>query len=132
MIKISWPNMLHDKTISSLRILKKRIKQIQELSHSMRYWFSRQQILFSAESGIYRWQSHRSLFRTSLKIRVKRQKQPLFTGKHRNLFLGLQLLKSVSNTGIFLKPVQISPGLPFFDNLTFLNQFGTCALVFVS
>ena len=34
--------------------------------------FSRQQILFSAESGIYCWQSHLFLPRTPVKTRVKR------------------------------------------------------------
>ena len=38
--------------------------------------FSRQQILFSAESGIYCWQSHLFLRRTPVETRVKRQKQP--------------------------------------------------------
>ena len=38
---------------------------------------SRQQILFSAEFGIFCCQLHRFLFRTSLKIRVKSQNQPL-------------------------------------------------------
>ena len=38
--------------------------------------FSRQQILFSAESGIYCWQSHLFLPRTPVETRVKRQKQP--------------------------------------------------------
>ena len=58
---------------------------------------------FSAESGIYCWQSHRFLLRTPLKTLVKPQKQPRelfckkgvlrnfanFTGKHRcwSLFL---------------------------------------------
>ena len=62
---------------------------------------------FSAESGIYCWQSHRFLLQTSLKTEVKPRKQPLellykkrvlrnfanFIGKHlcRSLFLiGLQ------------------------------------------
>ena len=40
------------------------------------YRFSRQQILFSAESGIYCWQSHLFLPRTPVETRVKRQKQP--------------------------------------------------------
>ena len=58
--------------------------------------FSWQQILFSGESGIYCWLSHRFLLRTPSKIRLKPQKQPLeqfckkgalrnfanFTGKH--------------------------------------------------
>ena len=58
--------------------------------------FSRQQILFSGESGIYCWPSHRFLLRTPSKTRLKPQKQPLelfckkgvlrnfanFTGKH--------------------------------------------------
>ena len=58
--------------------------------------FSRQQILFSGESGIYCWPSHRFLLQTPLKTRLKPQKQPLelfckkgvlrnfanFTGKH--------------------------------------------------
>ena len=38
---------------------------------------SQQQILFSAESGIYCWQSHQFLLWTPLEKRVKRQKQPL-------------------------------------------------------
>ena len=38
--------------------------------------FSRQQILFSAKSGIYCWQSHLFLPRTPVETRVKRQKQP--------------------------------------------------------
>ena len=65
--------------------------------------FSRQQILFSGEPGIYCWPSHRYLLRTPSKTRLKPQKQPLelfckkgilrsfanFTGKHLrwNLFL---------------------------------------------
>ena len=80
---------------------------------------------FSAESGIYCWQSHRFLLQTSLKTEVKPRKQPLellykkrvlrnfanFIGKHlcRSLFLiGLQafraaaLLKRDSNTDVFL------------------------------
>ena len=84
---------------------------------------------FSAESGIYCWQSHRFLLRTSLKTGVKPQKQPLellckkdvlrnfanFIGKHlcRSLFLiGLQafrpaaLLKRDSNTDVFLWNLQ--------------------------
>ena len=39
--------------------------------------FLGQQILFSAGSGIYCWESHRFLLRTPLETRVKRQKQPL-------------------------------------------------------
>ena len=39
--------------------------------------FSRQQIRFSTESGIYYCQPHRALFRTPFETRVKRQKQPL-------------------------------------------------------
>ena len=39
--------------------------------------FSRQQILFSAESSIYCWQSHWFLPQTPLEAQVKRQKQPL-------------------------------------------------------
>ena len=60
------------------------------------FGFSRQQIPFSAKSGMYWRQSHRFLSRTPLKTRVKPQKQPLqlfykkgvlrnfvnFTGKH--------------------------------------------------
>ena len=37
--------------------------------------FSREQILFLAESDIYCWQSHRLLLRTPLETRVKRQKK---------------------------------------------------------
>ena len=84
---------------------------------------------FSAESGIYCWQSHRFLLRTSLTTRLKPQKQPLelfckkgvlrnfanFTGKHLcwSLFLiGLQafrpaaLSKRDSNTDVFLLNLQ--------------------------
>ena len=39
--------------------------------------FSRQQIPFSAKSGMYWRQSHRFLSRTPLKTRVKLQRQPL-------------------------------------------------------
>ena len=89
--------------------------------------FSRQQILFSFESAIYGWQSHRLLLGTPLKTRVKPQKQQLevfckkkgvlrnfanFTGKHLcwGFFLielqafGLAaLLKIDSNTDVFLR-----------------------------
>ena len=41
------------------------------------FGFSRQQIPFSAKSGMYWRQSHRFLPRTPLKIRVNPQKQPL-------------------------------------------------------
>ena len=69
--------------------------------------FSRQQILFSAESGIYCWQSHRSLLRTPLETRVKRQKQRLklpckkgvftkFCKFHRKTTVLKYLLKSCS------------------------------------
>ena len=91
--------------------------------------FSRQQILFSGESGIYCWPSHRFLLRTPSKTRLKPQKQPLelfckkgvlrnfanFTGKHLcwSLFLiELQtfkpaaLLKIDSNTDVFLWNLQ--------------------------
>ena len=64
---------------------------------------------FSAESGIYCWQSHRFLLRTSLTTRLKPQKQPLelfckkgvlrnfanFTGKHLCWSLFLIELKEV-------------------------------------
>ena len=91
--------------------------------------FSRQQTLFSSESGIYCWPSHRFLLRTPSKTRLKPQKQPLelfckkgvlrnfanFTGKHLcwSLFLiELQtfrpaaLLKIDSNTDVFLWNLQ--------------------------
>ena len=91
--------------------------------------FSRQQILFWAEFGIYCWQSHRCLLRTSLKIRVKRPEQPLkllckkgvfrnfagSTGKqlYWSLFLielltfrPADLLKRDSNTDAFLWNLQ--------------------------
>ena len=67
--------------------------------------FSRQQIRFSAKSGMCWRQSHRFLSLTSLKTQVKRQKQPLklfyekgvlrnvvnFTGKH--LYRSLALIE---------------------------------------
>ena len=91
--------------------------------------FSRQQILFSAESGIYCWQSHLFLPRTPVETRVKRQKQPpkllckkgvfrnfaSFTGRQLcwSLFLiELQtfrpaaLLEIDSNTDVFLWNLQ--------------------------
>ena len=91
--------------------------------------FLGQQILFSAGSGIYCWESHRFLLRTPLETRVKRQMQPLkllckkgvfrsfatFTKKRRcwSLFLiELQtfrpaaLLKRDSNTNVFLWNLQ--------------------------
>ena len=85
---------------------------------------------FSAESRIYHWQSRRFSFWTPLKMRVKRQEQPLelfckkgalknfvnFTGKH--LCWRTPILKKICER-LLLKPVQVSPGLPFFDNLHF-------------
>ena len=93
------------------------------------YRFSRQQILFSAESGIYCWQSHLFLPRTPVETWVKRQKQPpkllckkdvfrnfaSFTGRQLcwSLFLiELQtfrpaaLLEIDSNTDVFLCDLQ--------------------------
>ena len=64
---------------------------------------------FSAESGIYGWQSYRFLPRTSLKTGVKPQKVVLrnfanFIGKH--LCRSLFLLKRDSNTDVFLWNLQ--------------------------
>ena len=53
--------------------------------------FSRQQILFSGESGIYCWPSHRFLLRTPSKTRLKPQKQPL------ELFCKKVVLRNLAN-----------------------------------
>ena len=95
--------------------------------------------LFSAESGIYSWQVHRFSLRTSLKTRVKSQKQSLEVLQisqkktcvevyflYRSLFL-TTLLKGKFSCGIYKifknterllpKPV-LSPGLPFLITYT--------------
>ena len=75
--------------------------------------FLRQQTFFSAKFGIYCWQSHQFLFRTTLKTQVKSQEQPLqlfckkkvvlrtfanFTGKHLCWSLLLLELQTFSPT----------------------------------
>ena len=75
--------------------------------------FSRQQIRFATESGIYYWQPHRVLFRTPFETRVKRQRQPLkllfkkrcfqkFCKFHRNV----TQLKSLFNRAADLQRLQ--------------------------
>ena len=75
-IKISWTcytaKPFRHSQIEKLRMLKEKDKRIQELFSSLRYyWFLRQKILFSAESGSYCWQSNRFSFRTPLKIQYE-------------------------------------------------------------
>ena len=115
--------------------------------------FSRQQILFSAESGMYCWQSHLFLPRTPVETRVKRQKQPpkllCKKGVFRNFacFAGRQLcwrffltelqtfrpaalLKMYSNTDVFLWNLQ-----DFLEHLIWSLRtpaFETCSFTWTS
>ena len=82
--------------------------------------FCESKYCFSAESGIYCWQSRRLLLRTPLKTRVKPQKQSLellfkrsalrqfanFTGKHLSCSQFSALLIRDSNTDAFLCNLQ--------------------------
>ena len=128
--------------LKKLRILKQKGKNPGIISLTELLVFRDSKYIFRAEFGIYCQQSHRFLI--PLKIRVKRQKQPLESLFSSVFRIATYKIKKCLQTQLFsygicwifkntflknicrrllLKPVQISPGLLFFDNSHFWLKF---------